>query len=100
VPFNVNQHYRSEEIHDLLEMLGTEAVVYHRALGPLVREALQASRSERQASEGQWQGRELVLVDVDDGSGVPALAGSTDFADAAARAPTASCRRRRPTISS
>jgi len=69
VPFNVNQHYRAAEIRSLLELLGTEAVVYHRALAPLVEESL--------------RGRRCVLVDVDDGSGVPPLAGSTAFEDAA-----------------
>src|SRR5262245_5816072 len=54
VPFNVNQHYRPGEIRSLLDMMGADAVVYHRALGPLVREAAHA--------------RDLLLVDVDDGS--------------------------------
>ena len=69
VPFNVNQHYRPEEVRSLLEMVGAEAVVYHRSLGRLVGEAM--------------SGRRVALVDVDDGSGVPPLAGSTRFADAA-----------------
>ena len=72
VPFNVNQHYRPEEIRSLLGMLGAEAAVYHRSLGPLLAEA---------AAE-----RGLVLVDVDDGSGVAALPGSTRFEDAARKA--------------
>jgi len=71
VPFNVNQHYRPEEIASLLGMVGAEAAVYHRALGPLLAEAA--------------RGRELVLVEVDDGSGVPPLSGSTTFEDAVAR---------------
>lgn len=69
VPFNVNQHYRPEEVCSLLDMVGAEVVVYHRALGPLFGEAAKA--------------RSLVLVDVDDGSGVARLAGSTTFEDAA-----------------
>jgi len=69
VPFNVNQHYRPEEVRGLLDMLDAEAVIYHRALAPLVAEAT--------------KGRQLLLVDVDDGSGVAPLAGSTSFADAA-----------------
>jgi fatty-acyl-CoA synthase len=69
VPFNVNQQYRPEEIASLLAMVGVEAAVYHRSLGPLVGEAA--------------RGRRMVLVDVDDGSGVAALPGSTSFADAA-----------------
>jgi acyl-CoA synthetase (AMP-forming)/AMP-acid ligase II len=71
IPFNVNQHYRPEEIARLFEMLGAEAIVYHRTLGPIVREAT--------------LGREVMLVDVDDGSGVAPLAGSTPFEEAAAK---------------
>jgi fatty-acyl-CoA synthase len=73
VPFNVNQHYRPEEIRSLLDVVGAEAAVYHRSLGPLLGEAS--------------QGRSLVLVDVDDGSGVPPLPGSTSFEDAAGKDP-------------
>jgi fatty-acyl-CoA synthase len=51
--------------------VGAEAVVHHRALGPLVGEAQKE--------------RGLVLVDVDDGSGVPPIAGSTRFEDAASK---------------
>jgi 3-oxocholest-4-en-26-oate---CoA ligase len=69
VPFNVNQHYRPAEIRRLLDMLGAEAVVYHRALGPLVTAAGAAG---------------LLLLDVDDGSGVAPLAGSTGFERACA----------------
>jgi 3-oxocholest-4-en-26-oate---CoA ligase len=69
VPFNVNQHYRPAEVAGLFAMLGAEAVVYHRALGPLVREAL--------------DGRDVLLVDVDDGSGIAPLPGSTSFEQAA-----------------
>jgi fatty-acyl-CoA synthase len=69
VPFNVNQHYRPAEIRSLLGMLGADAVVYHRALGPLLRDSAELDR--------------LVLVDVDDGSGVPPLEGSTSFEEAA-----------------
>ncbi len=68
VPFNVNQHYRPAEMGELLASLDTRAVVYHRALGPLVASACDISR--------------LVLVDVDDGSGVAPLPGSTTFEEA------------------
>lgn len=71
VPFNVNQHYRPEEVRGLLGMVRAEAVVYHRALGSLVRAALGADHG-------------LLLIDVDDGSGAPPLAGSTSFEAAAA----------------
>jgi 3-oxocholest-4-en-26-oate---CoA ligase len=69
VPFNVNQHYRPEEVRSLLEMVGAEVVVYHRSLGRLVAEAT--------------SGRRTILVDVDDRSGAAPLAGSTSFAEAA-----------------
>ena len=68
VPFNVNQHYRPAEVLGLLDMVGAEVAVYHRALGPLVAEAAKT--------------RGLLLVDVDDGSGIAPLAGSTRFEDA------------------
>jgi fatty-acyl-CoA synthase len=69
VPFNVNQHYRPEEIRRLLDMVGAEAAVYHRALGPLLAATGAADR--------------LLLVDVDDGSGVAPLPGSARFEEAA-----------------
>jgi fatty-acyl-CoA synthase len=74
VPFNVNQHYRPAEVGALLAELDTRAVVYHRSLGPLV----------AAACDGAGAGRMPVLVDVDDGSGVAPLPGSTPFEDAVA----------------
>jgi fatty-acyl-CoA synthase len=68
VPFNVNQHYRPEEVGSLLDMVGAEVVVYHCALGRLVGEVASA--------------RNPLLLHVDDGSGVPPLPGSTSFEDA------------------
>jgi acyl-CoA synthetase (AMP-forming)/AMP-acid ligase II len=70
VPFNVNQHYRPEEVRSLFAMLDAQAVVYHRALAPLIAAAT--------------EGRRALLIDVDDGSGVTPLAGSTPFEDAVA----------------
>jgi fatty-acyl-CoA synthase len=70
VPFNVNQHYRPAEVRSLLDMLGADAVVYHRSLGSLVAEAT--------------RGRRFLFVHVDDGSTVAPLAGSTSFEDAVA----------------
>jgi fatty-acyl-CoA synthase len=75
VPFNVNQHYRPEEIRSLLDGVGAEAAVHHRCLGPLLAEASKE--------------RGLVLVDVDDGSGVPPLPGSTSFEEAVAEGSSA-----------
>ena len=61
VPFNVNQHYRTAEVEALLSDVGPRAVVYHRRYGPLLAEAVDPA--------------DLVLIDVDDGSGVAAAAG-------------------------
>jgi fatty-acyl-CoA synthase len=71
VPFNVNHHYHRDEVAALLDQVGAEAVVYHRRLGPLLRDDGPAGR---------------LLVDVDDGSGVPARPGSIPFATAIADA--------------
>lgn len=70
VPFNVNHHYRPTEVRAVFDMLGVSAIVYARALGPLVLEAL--------------AGRDVLLVDVDDGSGAERLPGATDIEDAIA----------------
>ena len=43
VPFNVNQHYRPAEVGALLADLDARAVVYHRALGPLVAAACESA---------------------------------------------------------
>jgi fatty-acyl-CoA synthase len=66
VPFNVNQHYRATEIARLFADLDVRAVVYHRGYGGLVAAACADLV-------------DVVLVDVDDGSGADALAGSTAF---------------------
>ena len=70
VPFNVNHHYSPTELRPLLDMVGVEALVYHRSLGPLLAQAL--------------DGLDVLLVDVDDGSGVEPLAGSTNYEEAIA----------------
>ncbi|HET6953274.1 MAG TPA: AMP-binding protein, partial [Acidimicrobiales bacterium] len=70
VPFNVNQHYRPAEVGALLADVDVRAVIYQRALGPLVAAAYDTAG--------------LVLVDVDDGSGVEPLPGSTGFETAVA----------------
>ena len=69
VPFNVNQHYRPTEVATLLADLDVRAVVYHRAYGPLVAAACDTAG--------------VVLLDVDDGSGLVPLPGSTNFEEAA-----------------
>ncbi len=60
VPFNVNQQYTATEIRSVLEMVGAEAIIYHRSLGALVEEAM--------------PDRIRLTIEVDDeagGSGVP-----------------------------
>jgi fatty-acyl-CoA synthase len=68
VPFNVNHHYNATEIRSLLDMLDARAVIYQRSLGPLVAEAI--------GDAG------MILIDVDDASGIAPLEGSTAFEDA------------------
>ncbi len=70
VPFNVNHQYNPAEIRSLFDMVGAGAVIYQRSFAPLVAAAV--------------DGREVVLVDIDDGSGVDPLPGSTEFSDAIA----------------
>jgi 3-oxocholest-4-en-26-oate---CoA ligase len=65
VPFNVNQHYRAAELGALLTDVDARAAVYHRQYGPLLAEAVDPT--------------DLVLIDVDDGSGVEPLPGSTGY---------------------
>jgi 3-oxocholest-4-en-26-oate---CoA ligase len=65
VPFNVNQHYRPTEVRALFADIGVQAVVYHRRYRPLVEAACDVSG--------------VLLVDVDDGSGVAPLPGSIGF---------------------
>jgi fatty-acyl-CoA synthase len=65
IPFNVNHHYHAREIAQLLDKMETDAIVYHRRLGPLLAEAT------------RLEGR--LLVDIDDASGTPPLPGSTAF---------------------
>ncbi len=72
VPFNVNHHYTPAEVRALFDMLGAEAIVYERHLAPLLADAI--------------GGMDLLLVDVDDGSGVAALPGSVAFESAIADA--------------
>jgi fatty-acyl-CoA synthase len=70
VPCNVNQHYTAAETDSLFGLIRPHAVVYHRALGPRLAEAL--------------GDRAAVLIDVDDGSGTAPRPGSTSFEEACA----------------
>ena len=69
VPYNVNYQYNSREVAGLLQLIGVDAVVYHRRFGRLL-------------AESDLTGR--LLLDVDDGSGVPPLEGSIAFEEAIA----------------
>jgi len=68
VPFNVNQQYTPSEIRSVLEMVGAEAVIYHRSLGQLVQEAMVPSIR--------------LAVEVDDRAGGSGVAGSVAFEEA------------------
>ncbi len=67
VPFNVNQHYRSTEVAGLLAEVRPRAVVYHRRYGPLVAAGCDTTS--------------IVLLDVDDDSGVAPIGGSVPYED-------------------
>ena len=69
VAYNVNHHYNPTEIASLLRQVGVDAVVYHLRLGALLAEV---------PLDG------VVLLDVDDGSGVAPLAGSVAYEEAIA----------------
>jgi fatty-acyl-CoA synthase len=70
-PFNVNQHYRAGEITGLFADVGVRAVLYHRRYAPLV------------AAATGGLDVDVMLVDIDDGSGVEPLPGSVAYEDAA-----------------
>jgi 3-oxocholest-4-en-26-oate---CoA ligase len=68
VPFNVNHHYTPGELRALLDMVGTQAILYQRQLAPLLADAL--------------VGLHPLLIDIDDASGVAPLPGSTPYESA------------------
>ncbi len=73
VPVNINQHYTADEIRSVLEMVGAEAVIYHRSLGPLV---------------GAAMGDNIRLtVEIEDGSGVAGVPGHVRYEDATSYPP-------------
>jgi 3-oxocholest-4-en-26-oate---CoA ligase len=72
VPFNVNQHYQASEMTALFENVGVKVVVYHRRYGALVSAAC--------------DGRKVLFIDVDDGSGNPPVRGSLNFEEVATTA--------------
>ena len=89
VPFNVNQHYRPAEIGRAARRPRRP----RRRLPPRARPAASAGRVRPR--------RDVLLVDVDDGSGVAPLPGQHDLRGRRSRTPVdrAAARRRRPTTS-
>src|ERR1700742_4115023 len=63
VPVNINHHYSPREIAELLDYIKPRAVAYHRALGAKFADVLPPETAD-------------LLIEVDDGSDGPALAGS------------------------
>jgi fatty-acyl-CoA synthase len=74
VPFNVNYHYTPTEVADLLRAMGARAVVYQRRLAEKLVDVA---------------GELDLLIELDDGSDGPSLAGAVPFADAIAGTPDA-----------
>ncbi|MFC3960740.1 AMP-binding protein [Nocardia jiangsuensis] len=69
VPVNVNPSYTAHEVGELLAYLRPSAVVYHRAFGPVLAEAVPHLS-------------ELLLIVVEDGSGAAELPGAIAFEEA------------------
>jgi 3-oxocholest-4-en-26-oate---CoA ligase len=82
-PYNVNQHYRPGELAALFGRIGVDAIVYHRRFGPLI--AAAAGSAEGIALDT------VVLIDVDDGSGVPPMDGSVGYEAAVAAGSVNAC---------
>jgi 3-oxocholest-4-en-26-oate---CoA ligase len=75
VPYNVNHHYNAREVAALLRQVGSDVIVYHQRLAPLLEDA-------------HLNG--TLLIHVDDGSGIAALPGSIAYEDTVAAASDAS----------
>ncbi|MEV0355544.1 AMP-binding protein [Nocardia sp. NPDC050697] len=69
VPVNVNPSYTAHEVGELLAYLRPSAIVYHRAFGPVLAEAVPDLS-------------ELLLIVVEDGSGAAELPAAIAFEDA------------------
>jgi fatty-acyl-CoA synthase len=69
VPVNVNHHYTPREVAELLDYVKPRAVVYHRALGARFADVLPTPGCE-------------LLIEVDDRSDGPGLAGSVGLDEA------------------
>lgn len=71
VPVNVNFNYTAREVDELLSYLRPRAVVFHRSLGAKFADVLPRDGVE-------------LMLSIDDGSGVPELAGAVSLDDALA----------------
>ncbi|MGA2302808.1 MAG: AMP-binding protein [Acidimicrobiales bacterium] len=65
VPFNVNHYYSAAEVRAVLNMVGAEAVIYHRSMAPMVADAVGDAP--------------LLLIEIDDGPGTASIAGSVAY---------------------
>jgi acyl-CoA synthetase (AMP-forming)/AMP-acid ligase II len=74
-PFNVNHHYTSKEVAELLALMGAEAVIYQRSLGPLLQEALNSPDFPNSPA--------LLLIELADGSSAESLPGCLEYEAAA-----------------
>jgi len=73
-PFNVNYRYLGHELTYVLRDAGTRAVIFHATFAPVLASVLD------QLDEAP------VLLQVDDGSGIPLLSGAVDYEEALAGA--------------
>jgi fatty-acyl-CoA synthase len=65
VPFNVNHYYSAAEVRAVLNMVGAEAVIYHRSIAPMVADALGEAPP--------------LLIEIDDEPGPQGIAGSVAY---------------------
>ena len=86
VPFNVNHHYTPGELRALLDMVGAEAIVYERRLGPLLADVA------RRAGARSWSTSTTAPASLRSRAAPPTRAPSTGPRRRRRR-------RRRPTIS-
>jgi acyl-CoA synthetase (AMP-forming)/AMP-acid ligase II len=65
VPFNVNHYYSAAEVRAVLNMVGAEAVIYHRSMAPMVAAAVGDAPP--------------LLIEIDDEPGGVGIAGSVAY---------------------
>lgn len=81
IPVNVNHHYTPREVADLLDYVKPRAVIYHRALGAKFADVLSPGADARSNAGFSAD----LLIEVDDGSDAPQLAGAVRLEDAIAQ---------------